>query len=145
MSYRLGSAEEFGTARLAHFSCMFGHDFDAIGLQDCVRISCIFVGRGEVYHTTDGALLEIVHQVLDVFFDPFAWNYTHDQLVLGVQRNRVPVIAESPIIRIIGVTVFFLLADEGPFFVELDLAGLRGKKATSSSWSSRAWCPANRM
>ena len=40
----------------------------------------------------------------------------------------VPVIAESRIIRIIGVTVFFLLADEGPFFVELDLAGLRGKK-----------------
>ena len=71
-------------SRPARFACAFRHDFDAIGLQGCVRISRIFIGRDEVHHTTAGALLEIVHQGLDVLFDAFAWNHTHDQLVLGV-------------------------------------------------------------
>ena len=44
----------------------------------------MMIGRDEVHHTAASAFLEIVHQGLDVFFDAFAWNYTHDQLVLGV-------------------------------------------------------------
>ncbi len=52
-----------------------------------------------------------------------------DELVLGVQRDVIPVIATSRISRIVFVAIFLFLSDEAPFFVVLvDLLGVGGKQ-----------------
>ncbi len=40
----------------------------------------------------------------------------------------IPVIAEVVVIGIFGMTMVLFLGDKGPSFIELDLAGLGGKR-----------------
>ena len=55
------------------------------------------------------------------------------QFVLGVVGDMVPPIPLAVVGRIGRDSVPLLLSDERPGLVELDLAGRRGEKATSSS------------
>jgi hypothetical protein len=48
--------------------------------------------------------------------------------VLKVISYMVPVVSSLTVIWVIIITVFFFLADKGPFLIELSFSGLRGKK-----------------
>src|SRR5262249_36308774 len=75
-----------------------------------------------------GAPVEVVYQQLHMLAAVPADYHTHDQAMFGVQRDIIPAVPLLVIVWVVAVAVLFLLADEGPLFVELDFAGLGGKK-----------------
>ena len=55
-------------------------------------------------------------------------DHPQDELVLGVERNMIPIVAAMIVIGVRRVAVLLLLVDEGPFLIELDFAGIGGKR-----------------
>lgn len=48
--------------------------------------------------------------------------------MFGILRHVVPVVSLFGIVGVVGVTVLFFFAHEGPLFVKLHFTGIRGKK-----------------
>ena len=99
-----------------------------VGVQDRPLVGRIPVGRDQVHQPASGATLDILDHRRDVLGRPLAGHGAQDQPALGVDRDVVPGVP-LPVVGGVGwVAVRFLLGDEGPLLIELDLTGVRGKK-----------------
>ena len=105
-----------------------GLDLLTVDLQDGLRVGGVFVAGHQLHHAAFGPLMKIFDEKLRVFLGALAHHGTHDQAMLRVQDDVVPALALLIVVRIAAVAVLFLLADERPLFVELDLARLGGKR-----------------
>ena len=117
---RMGGTTRFAGGRRVHFL--------SIRPMNRPFVRAVFV-TGEQYNgLIIGALLECLHHLLDVFRAPFSWYDSQHQSMFRVIGHMIPTIALVGIVRIVGGTMLLLLADKGPFLIELAFSGLRGKK-----------------
>jgi hypothetical protein len=72
--------------------------------------------------------VDLLDHLLGVLDHAGARDDRQDQPVLGVVGDVVPPVSLVVIGRVGGVAMRRLLGDERPFLVELDLAGLGGKR-----------------
>ncbi len=99
----------------------------SVDLQDRFTVGLVFVAGDPTHPPASRATVEVPHETMDIPAGPLARHQGNDQLVLGIQGHRVPVVPAPLIRRVVRITLFFLFAHEGPLFVELNLLGLRGK------------------
>ena len=59
---------------------------------------------------------------------PLPGDHAHNEAVFRIQRDMIPVVTAPLIGWVFGGAVLLLLAHECPFFIELHLPGVRGKK-----------------
>lgn len=72
--------------------------------------------------------MDFLDQLLAVAALAFARHQAEQQPALRVDGRVVPSIAAQAVERIVRVAVLLFLADEAPLVIDLDRAGLRGKK-----------------
>jgi hypothetical protein len=103
----------------------------AVGVQQRRLVRGILIAGHQIEHLASGPVLDLADQLLDALEVPGPWHHREHQPVLSIDRHVIPPIPSVVVGRVGGVTVGLLLEDERPLLVELDLAGLGGKKETS--------------
>jgi len=98
-----------------------------VSLQNRLLIWLILVRGHQIHQTPLGSFLKIKDQGLNVLRRPFAWDNAHDQTMFRIIGDMIPVVALSPVRRVLVMTVFLFLEHKGPFLIELSLGGLWGK------------------
>jgi len=100
----------------------------SVDLQDRFTVRLVLIAGDQTHPPASRATVEVPHETMHILAGPLARHQGDDQLVLGIQGHMVPVVPAPLIRRVVGITLFFLFAHEGPLFVELDLLRLRGKR-----------------
>jgi len=113
--------------RTATFAGSLGSSFDSKGFQNRLLVRLVFVARDQPRSLVFQAFRRVLHQQVRVLFRPFAVDDFQHKFMLGVQRNMIPVVTASGIIRIFFVAMLLLLVNEVPLLVELNLVGVGGK------------------
>ena len=117
-------------ARLPWSSTFAGttrHSLFAKRLQQRLFIRLVLIARYQSRRLVFQAFRRLLYQQLRVLFRAFAVDYLKHEFMFGIQRNMIPVIAATSISRIVCVAMLFLLCDETPLLVELNLFGVGGK------------------
>src|SRR5712692_2052944 len=131
-----------GTARFARVR---RHHRRAIGVENRGFVGGVCGSREEIQRPATRAGLEVLDHLLDVLRAPLAGHDTDDQPVRGIQRDMIPIVALLGVGGLLGITRLFFLAHEGPLFVALYRARLRGKpRPTRRAGRGRACPPARR-
>lgn len=122
-----------------------GHDRHAEGGFDRGLVRRILVAGDQLRRPIAEPIADLGGDRLGVLDGPCPRDDRQDQPVLGVDGDVVPVITALRVVGIAGVAVRLLLGDERPLLVELDLAGLGGKRPPARcGWPSRARRPGGR-
>jgi hypothetical protein len=98
------------------------------GLLDRRGVGRVLVAGHQFRRITAELLTDLADDCIGVFPRSRPGDHSQDELVLGVERNMIPVVAEVIVIGVRGVAVLLLLVDERPFLIELDFAGIGGKR-----------------
>jgi len=99
--------------------------------EDRLFIHSPFVARDQSRSLVFQAFRRVLHQQVRVLFRSFAVDDFQHKFMLGVNGNMIPVVAASGVSPQKGLLVFvamlFLLVNEVPLLVELNLVGVGGK------------------
>ena len=74
------------------------------------------------------AAVDLLDQFEAICGVSLAGHQRQQQATLGIDGRMVPVVTAQAVHGIVRITRLFLLEDEGPLLINLDFAGLRGKK-----------------
>ncbi len=97
-------------------------------LQNRFFVRLVLVARYQSRTPEIQAPSRFLHQQFRIRFRSLAIDDLQNELVLGVQRDVIPVVAATQISRIVFVAVFLFLFHEVPLLVELNFLRVRGKK-----------------
>ncbi len=100
----------------------------AVGMADRRRVRRVVVAGHQVHQPTAGAAAKLSNENLRVLDGPGPWYHRHDQAMLGVESDMVPVVALVVIVGVGAIALGFFLADEGPHLIELSLGRPGGKE-----------------
>ena len=98
-------------------------DLLAVGIQERCLVRRVFIAGRQIEDPASGPPLGLSDH-LDV---PRPRRHHEGQPALGIDRHVIPAVAAMVVGRVVGVAAGLLLGDVGPFLVEPDLTGLRGK------------------
>jgi hypothetical protein len=101
---------------------------NAIDVIDRRLVGRVFVAGEQDVLASLGAIIDLLEDLLRVLDRARARDDGQDQAMLGIVGDMVPPVPLVVIGRVGRVAILLLLVDEGPLLIELDLAGLRGKK-----------------
>ncbi len=97
------------------------------GGLDRVLVGRQFVGGDEVRDVAAEPPLDVGDDRFGVLHSPGSDDHRQDESAFGVKGDEVPCVAAVGVVGIVRVAILLLLADERPFLIDLDLAGLGGK------------------
>ena len=96
-------------------------------LKNRLLVRLVFITRNQSRRLELQTSRRILYQPFCVRLRPFTIDDFKDKFVFGIQCNVIPVVAATSVSRIAFVAIFFLLENEVPLFVELNLLGVGGK------------------
>ncbi len=115
------------TFRTATFAGSRWPDVSPVSLQNSLFIRFILVRCNQIHNMTVSSLLKISHKFINIFSCAFARYNANYQPMFRIVSNVIPVISLVLVSRVLLITMFFLLAYKGPFFIKLYLISVGGK------------------